>query len=64
MTSSRRLGREQALQALYSVTIGRREPGEALAEVVDEPAEAEHRAFVEDLVLGTLEFGERGRSYR
>lgn len=59
MTSSRRLGREQALQALYSVAIGRREPGEALAEVVNERAETEHRVFVQDLVLGTLEFGEQ-----
>ena len=56
--SSRRLGREQALQALYSVSIGRREPGEALAEVVGERAESEHRAFVSDLVYGTLDYGE------
>ena len=57
--ASRRLGREQALQALYSVAVGQREPGEALAEVVGERAEAEHRTFVKDLVLGTLEYGER-----
>jgi N utilization substance protein B len=58
-SSSRRLGREQALQALYSVAIGRREPAEALDEVVSDRAEAEHRAFVKDLVFGTLEYGER-----
>ncbi|HTU81524.1 MAG TPA: transcription antitermination factor NusB [Candidatus Acidoferrales bacterium] len=57
--ASRRLGREQALQALYSVAVGGREPGEALNEVVGERAEAEHRSFVRDLLFGTLEYGEK-----
>jgi N utilization substance protein B len=57
--ASRRLGREQALQALYSITIGNREPGEALSEVTGESADSEHRTFVKELVLGTLEFSER-----
>jgi N utilization substance protein B len=53
--ASRRLGREQALQALYSVTVGGREPGDALDEVVGAEADSAHRTFVRDLVLGTLE---------
>jgi transcription antitermination protein NusB len=53
---SRRQGREAALQALYSIVIGHRDPGEAVSEVVGERADAEHRGFVKDLVLGTLEF--------
>jgi N utilization substance protein B len=57
--ASRRLGREQALQALYSVAIGGREPGEALNEVVGETADARHRGFVKELVLGTLEYCEQ-----
>lgn len=56
--ASRRMGREQALQALYSVTVGQREPGEALAEVVGDRAEADHRTFVKELVYGTLEYGQ------
>ena len=54
--ATRRLGRERALQALYSIAVGRREPGDALAEVVDEGADASHRGFVRDLVFGTLDF--------
>jgi N utilization substance protein B len=57
--ASRRLAREQALQALYSVAVGAREPGEALDEVVGVNAASEHRAFVRDFVLGTLEYAAR-----
>lgn len=53
---SRRQGREQALQALYSIVVGHREPGEALTEVIGERADTDHRTFVRDLVLGTLEY--------
>lgn len=53
---SRRQGREQALQALYSIAVGRREPGDALNEVVGERADAEYRTFVRDLVMGTLDY--------
>lgn len=53
---SRRQGREQALQALYSIVVGHRDPGEALTEVIGERADTEHRAFVRDLVLGTLDY--------
>src|SRR5580704_17568817 len=55
---SRRIGREQALQALYSVVVGTREPADALTEVIGERADSEHRAFVKDLVLGTLEYSD------
>ena len=57
--ATRRLGREQALQALYSIAIGGREPADALTEIVGDAADAKHRGFVRDLVLGTLEFRER-----
>jgi transcription antitermination protein NusB len=53
---SRRLAREQALQVLYSVSIGGRDPGEALGEIIGEGADSDQRAFVKDLVLGTIEF--------
>jgi N utilization substance protein B len=54
--SSRRHGREQALQALYSIVVGHREPGAALSEVIGDRSDSEHRAFVKDLVFGTLDF--------
>jgi N utilization substance protein B len=54
--SSRRQAREQVLAVLYSVTIGSREPNDALAEVVGETADGEQRAFVKELALGTLEY--------
>jgi len=53
---SRRQGREAALQALYSIVIGHRDPSDALNEMVGDHADAEHRGFVKDLVLGTLDF--------
>lgn len=54
--TSRRLAREQALQALYSVAVGAREPAEAVRDVVGE--NADQRAFVEELALGTLEYAD------
>ena len=57
--ASRRMGREQALQALYSILVGHREPSDALTEVVGDRADAEHRAFVKDLVLGTLDYAQQ-----
>ena len=60
--SSRRIAREQALQVLYSVVIGDREPREAVIEIVGEESDGEQRAFVEELALGTLEYaGEADR---
>jgi transcription antitermination protein NusB len=56
--SSRRRGREQALQVLYSVVIGDREPHDAVREIVGEGAEQEQRAFVEELAMGTLGYAE------
>ena len=53
--TSRRAAREQALQVLYSVVIGDREPRDAVSEIVGE-ANLEQRAFVEELALGTLEY--------
>ncbi|HXO17422.1 MAG TPA: transcription antitermination factor NusB, partial [Candidatus Dormibacteraeota bacterium] len=54
--TSRRIAREQALQVLYCVVIGDREPRDALSEVVGESGDLEQRAFVEELALGTLEY--------
>lgn len=53
---SRRQGREAALQALYSIVIGHRDPADALTEMVGDHADSEHRGFVKDLVLGTLDY--------
>jgi N utilization substance protein B len=53
--TSRRAAREQALQVLYSVVIGDREPRDAVSEIVGE-GDLERRAFVEELALGTLEY--------
>lgn len=55
----RRDAREQALKVLYSVTVGDREPREAVAEVVGEQTETEQRDFVEELTLGTLEYADQ-----
>jgi transcription antitermination protein NusB len=52
---SRRQGREAALQALYAIAVGHREPGDALTEMVGDGDETDYRAFVKDLVLGTLD---------
>ncbi len=52
---TRRTGREHALQALYSIEVGHREPADALDEVTGTDADSPHRGFVRDLVLGTLE---------
>lgn len=57
--TSRRIAREQALQALYSIVVGDREPRDAVSEIVGEDADNEQRAFVEELALGTLEYAER-----
>jgi transcription antitermination protein NusB len=52
---SRRMARELALQALFSVEIGHRDPAEVLDEYLSSFSESVHRIFVKDLVLGTLE---------
>jgi len=55
---NQRLARELALQTLYSVEVGRHEPAQALADVAEGADLGEDRAFVRDLVLGTLESSE------
>ena len=55
---SRRMARELALQALFSVEIGHRDPAEVLDEYLSTFSESAHRLFVKDLVLGTLEHSE------
>lgn len=57
--TSRRVAREQALQVLYSIAVGDREPGDAVRDVVGENADSDQRAFVEELALGTLEYAEQ-----
>lgn len=56
---SRRAAREQALQVLYSVVVGSRDPADALREVVKERDDEEQRAFVKELAVGTLEYAEQ-----
>ncbi len=52
---TRRFARELALQTLFSIELGHHEPAAALDVTLEGPQESEHRAFVRDLVLGTLE---------
>ncbi|GAC1395667.1 MAG: transcription antitermination factor NusB [Vulcanimicrobiaceae bacterium] len=52
---TRRFARELALQTLFSIEIGHHEPAAALDATLEGPQESETRAFVRDLVLGTLE---------
>ena len=51
---SRRMLRERALQTLYAIEVGGRDPAEALEEIVGQGGASEDRAFVRELVLGTL----------
>jgi N utilization substance protein B len=53
---TRRYAREVALQTLFSIEIGKHEPSEALGHNEIPAADAEGRAFVRELVMGTLEF--------
>ena len=52
---TRRYARELALQTLYSIEIGHHDPAYALAQTLEGPQESQTRAFVRDLVLGTIE---------
>lgn len=49
------MGRELALQALFSVEVGHREPLEVLEEYLAHYSESAQRLFVKDLVLGTID---------
>jgi transcription termination factor NusB len=57
-STSRRHARELALQALYGTQVGKRAPDEMLTETLARVDDSETRAFVRDLVLGTLEHAE------
>ncbi|HEY0614558.1 MAG TPA: transcription antitermination factor NusB [Candidatus Elarobacter sp.] len=52
---SRRHGREVALQALYGTEVGKRPADEMLTELLARDETSEGRAFVRDLVMGTIE---------
>ena len=54
-SGSRRHARELALQALYGSEVGKRAPDEMLTETLSRTEASDYRAFVRDLVLGTLE---------
>lgn len=55
---TRRYARELALQTLYSVEVGKQDPAVALEQNAAGASESQARAFVRDLVLGTLEHAE------
>jgi N utilization substance protein B len=50
------MAREIALQALFSIEIGHREPAEVLDEYLAPHTESGNRLFVKELVLGTIEY--------
>lgn len=52
---TRRYARELALQTLYSVEVGKHDPASALEQTFSSPERSEDRAFVRELVLGTIE---------
>lgn len=52
--ASRKLAREFALQSLFGVEVGHRDPDEMISETCG-TADSEERRFVKDLVLGTLD---------
>lgn len=54
-STSRRHGREIALQALYGTEVGKRSVSDVLGELLARDQTSDGRAFVRDLVLGTLE---------
>ena len=58
MSTSRRFARELALQTLYGTEVGHRAPEDMLGETTARIDGAEGRAFVKDLVFGTLEFAD------
>lgn len=52
---TRRFARELALQALFSIEVGHHNPAVVLEEVGTRRGIDEYRAFIKDLVLGTVE---------
>jgi N utilization substance protein B len=59
VSTSRRRARELALQTLFSVEVGHHDPGAALDDALAVGASPEARAFVKDLVYGTLEHADQ-----
>jgi transcription antitermination protein NusB len=57
-STSRRHGREIALQALYGTEVGKRPVSDMLSELLARDESSDGRAFVRDLVMGTLENGD------
>jgi len=55
---TRRQARELALQTLFSIDIGKHEPSSALDDALTRPGVGDERAFVRELVLGTLDHAE------
>ena len=53
---TRRYAREVALQTLFSIEVGKHEPADALGHSDVAEGDAEGRAFVRELVMGTLEY--------
>jgi N utilization substance protein B len=58
VSSSRRFARELALQTLYGTEVGKRAPDEMLGETTARIDGADGRAFIKDLVYGTIEFAD------
>jgi transcription antitermination protein NusB len=58
VSSSRRFARELALQTLYGTEVGHRSPEDMLGETTARIDGSEGRAFIKDLVYGTLEFAD------
>jgi N utilization substance protein B len=54
-STSRRHGREIALQALYGTEVGKRPVDDILNELLARDASSDGRVFVRDLVTGTLQ---------
>lgn len=59
MAVHRRYARELALQALFSVEVGHHDASTALEAMLAGGASADARAFVKDLVCGTLDHAEQ-----
>jgi N utilization substance protein B len=59
---TRRFARELALQTLFSVEVGKQDPSEALEANLTQ-GDSDDRAFVKELVLGTLEHAEQTDSF-
>jgi N utilization substance protein B len=58
VSSSRRFARELALQTLYGTEVGHRSPEDMLGETTARIDGSEGRAFIKDLVYGTIEFAD------